>query len=123
MQLAIIQDHHNAAQQYKVKKNELIAELQEFQHDTGTLPVQIGLLSLRIDYLTKHTEEHRKDHHTRRALHILLSRRRKQLKYLRKKDFDTYTKVSCHGDRWRCCIGQVGLLEITTKIFNCVDSS
>jgi small subunit ribosomal protein S15 len=90
-----VQDHDSAAQQYKRKKNELIAELQQFEHDTGSIPVQIGLLTLRIDYLTKHTATHRKDHHTRRGLYILLSRRRKLLKYLRKRDFETYAMVSC----------------------------
>lgn len=88
-----MQDHFSAAEQYKWRKHELITEMQEFEHDTGTMPVQIGLLSERIAYLTKHTLIHRKDHAGRRGLLILLSRRRKMLKYLRKKDFDAYVKV------------------------------
>lgn len=88
-----LQEHFNSAEQYKWRKHELICELQEFEHDTGTMPIQIGLLSERISYLTKHTLTHRKDHHGRRGLLILLSRRRKILKYLRKKDFDVYVKA------------------------------
>jgi small subunit ribosomal protein S15 len=88
-----VQDHFSAPEQYKWRKHELITELQEFEHDTGTMPVQIGLLSERISYLTKHTLVHRKDHAGRRGLLILLSKRRKMLKYLRKKNFDTYVKV------------------------------
>ena len=55
--------------------------------------MQLCILSERISYLTRHTEEHRKDHASRRGLIILLSRRRKMLQYLREKDFDTYVKV------------------------------
>lgn len=88
-----MQAHFSAAEQYKWRKHELITELQEFEHDTGTMPVQIALLSERITYLTKHTLVHRKDHAGRRGLLIILSRRRKILKYLRKKDFDAYVKA------------------------------
>lgn len=88
-----MQDHFNAAEKYKWRKHELITELQQFEHDTGTMPVQIGLLSERISYLTKHMLVHKKDHSGRRGLLILLSRRRKMLKHYRKKDFDGYVKV------------------------------
>lgn len=89
----IMQDHFNAAEAYKWKKHELIRELQSFEHDTGSMPVRIGLLTQRIQYLTRHTQAHRKDHHSRRGLLILLSRRRKSLRVLRRKDFDAYVKV------------------------------
>jgi small subunit ribosomal protein S15 len=88
-----LQDHADAAECYAHRKRALIRELQQFEHDTGTMPVQIGLLTERIRYLTAHTEEHKKDKSSRRGLMILLSRRKKQLKYLRKKDFDAYVKV------------------------------
>jgi small subunit ribosomal protein S15 len=88
-----VQEHDDAAGRYKRRKHVLIRELQQFEHDTGTMPVQIGLLTERIRYLTKHTEEHKKDKHSRRGLMILLSRRKKQLRYLRKKDFDSYVKA------------------------------
>ena len=88
-----MQEHYSAAQRYREEKHALIREVQQFEHDTGTMPVQIALLTRRIEYLTAHTQTHRKDHDSRRGLYILLSRRRKQLKYLRKKDFDTYVKA------------------------------
>lgn len=88
-----VQDHFSAAEAYKWKKHELIRELQSFEHDTGSMPVRIGLLTQRIQYLTRHTQDHRKDHHGRRGLLILLSRRRKSLRVLRRKDFDAYVKV------------------------------
>lgn len=88
-----MQEHDNAAARHKRTKHAFIRELQQFEHDTGTIPVQIGLLTARILYLTTHTEEHKKDKSSRRGLMILLSRRRKQLKYLRKKDFESYRKV------------------------------
>eukprot|EP00892_Ulva_mutabilis_P012698 jgi/Ulvmu1/9800/UM056_0040.1 len=86
-------DHFNAAEAYKWQKHELIRELQSFEHDTGSMPVRIGLLTQRIKYLTRHTQTHRKDHHSRRGLLILLSRRRKSLRVLRRKDFDAYVKI------------------------------
>jgi small subunit ribosomal protein S15 len=88
-----LQEHDNAALRYKRTKHALIRELQQFEHDTGTMPVQIGLLTERITYLTKHTEMYKKDKSSRRGLMILLSRRKKQLKYLRKTDFESYAKV------------------------------
>lgn len=86
-------DHMNASDRNNLAKHNLIREMQAFEHDTGTMPVQIALLSHRIAYLTAHCQEHKKDHHTRRGLLILLSRRRKQLKYLRRQDFERYVQV------------------------------
>lgn len=70
-----------------VEKNQLSAG------DTGSVNVQVALLSARIDYLTKHIKENKKDNHSRRGLLNLVSRRRKLLDYLKRKDFDAYKKL------------------------------
>lgn len=58
--------------------------------DTGSPEVQVALLTARINQLTPHFKEHGKDHHGRRGLLRMVSRRRKLLDYLRRKDADRY---------------------------------
>lgn len=58
--------------------------------DTGSPEVQVALLTARINELTPHFKEHAKDHHGRRGLLRMVSRRRKLLDYLKKKDADAY---------------------------------
>ena len=59
----------------------------------GSPEVQIALLTERITYLTEHFQTHKKDHHSRRGLLQLVSRRRRLLDYLRRKDVERYRKV------------------------------
>ena len=61
--------------------------------DTGSPEVQIALLSERISYLTEHFKSHAKDHHSRRGLLRMVSRRRKLLDYLKGKEVDRYRAV------------------------------
>ena len=61
--------------------------------DTGSPEVQIALLTARINELTPHFKEHAKDHHGRRGLLRLVSRRRKLLDYLRGKDAERYSAL------------------------------
>ena len=61
--------------------------------DTGSPEVQIALLSRRIDGLTEHLREHKKDHHSRRGLLMLVGKRRRLLKYLQASDIDRYRKL------------------------------
>lgn len=75
------------------RKSELITDFRTHDGDTGSPEVQIALLSERITYLTEHFQTHKKDHHSRRGLLQLVSRRRRLLNYLRRKDVERYRKV------------------------------
>jgi len=75
------------------RKTELITSYQTHDGDTGSPEVQIALLTERIGYLTEHFKTHKKDHHSRRGLLQLVSRRRRLLDYLRRKDVERYRKV------------------------------
>lgn len=61
--------------------------------DTGSPEVQIALLTKRINHLTEHLRVHKKDHHTRRGLLMLVGRRRRLLDYLRNKDVERYRAI------------------------------
>jgi small subunit ribosomal protein S15 len=75
------------------KKAELIGKFQTHDGDTGSPEVQIALLSERIGYLTEHFKTHVKDHHSRRGLLKMVSKRRRLLSYLKKSSLDRYRKV------------------------------
>ena len=74
-------------------KGEVIGQYRLHDADTGSPEVQIALLSGRIGYLTEHLSTHKKDHHSRRGLLMLVGRRRKLLDYLRMRDADRYKRV------------------------------
>ncbi len=61
--------------------------------DTGSPEVQIALLTHRISYLTEHVKVHKKDHHSRRGLLILVGRRRRLLNYVKTKDINRYKTI------------------------------
>lgn len=75
------------------EKRKLIDRFHRTEADTGSAEVQIAILTTRIKNLTEHFKTHKKDNHSRRGLLSLVSRRRKLLKYLKRKDFDRYSKV------------------------------
>lgn len=75
------------------EKQNLIGNFQRDPKDTGSPEVQISLLTTRIKNLTEHFKVHKKDHHSRRGLLGLVSRRRKLLDYLKKKDFQKYLQT------------------------------
>ena len=77
----------------KEGKRELAARFGRSETDTGSAEVQIALMSHRITELTEHLRVHRKDHHSRRGLLILVGRRRRLLDYLARKDLDSYRNV------------------------------
>jgi len=58
-------------------KKDIIGRFKQHESDTGSPEVQIALLTERITYLTDHVKIHKKDHHSRRGLLILVGRRRK----------------------------------------------
>ena len=70
-----------------------IKELQLHDKDTGSADVQVALLTRRINELTEHLKIHVKDHHSRRGLLKMVSRRRSLLDYLNDTDNDRYKKV------------------------------
>lgn len=70
-----------------------IAEHRLHETDTGSPEVQVALLSARISHLTEHLKVHKKDHHGRRGLLMLVGRRRRLLDYLRRNDVDRYRNL------------------------------
>ena len=76
-----------------VDKLELIKEFRLHDSDTGSSEVQIAILTKRIMYLTTHFKTHKKDHHSRRGLLKLVSKRKKLLSYLYKKNHDNYLQI------------------------------
>ncbi len=75
------------------KKAEVVTKFRTHDHDTGSPEVQIALLTERIGYLTEHFKTHVKDHHSRRGLLRLVSKRRRLLDYLKRSSLDRYRKV------------------------------
>ena len=77
----------------KTKKQEIIAKYGRHEGDTGSPEVQIALLTERINSLTDHLRFHKKDHHSRRGLLIMVGKRRSLLNYLVKKEIDRYRAI------------------------------
>lgn len=80
-------------------KREIIGKFGKSDGDTGSPEVQIALLTARIEHLTEHLRNHKKDHHSRRGLLMLVGQRRRLLNYLQRKDLDRYREL----------IGELGL--------------
>jgi small subunit ribosomal protein S15 len=73
-----------------INKGDIVAKYQRAKGDTGSPEVQVALLTARINELTEHFKTHVKDHHSRRGLLKMVSRRRKLLDYLKGKSPDSY---------------------------------
>lgn len=74
----------------KDEKTEIIETNRTHESDTGSPEVQIAILTKRINDLTEHLKNHKKDHHSRRGLLKLVGKRRNLLNYLMKKDIERY---------------------------------
>ncbi len=74
-------------------KRQLIDEYKLHETDTGSPEVQIGLLTHRISYLTDHLKIHKKDHHSRRGLLMLVGKRRRLLNYVKGNDVYRYRTI------------------------------
>jgi small subunit ribosomal protein S15 len=74
-------------------KREIVDKYGRGDNDTGSTEVQVALLTARINELTEHLREHKKDHHSRRGLLMLVGKRRRLLKYLQASDIDRYRKL------------------------------
>ena len=80
-------------------KGDTIAKFRKHDTDTGSPEVQIALLTDRINHLTEHLKVHKKDHHSRRGLLMLVGKRRRFLDYLKNNDVE----------RSRTVIAELGL--------------
>ncbi len=78
---------------YSKETNKIIQDIGLDEKNTGSSEAQIALLTDRIRLLTNHVENHKKDVHSRHGLVKLVSQRRKQLKYLRKTNSDSYDEL------------------------------
>ena len=78
----------------KEAKIEVIQGYRQHETDTGSPEVQIAVLTNRIAYLTEHFKLHKKDHHSRRGLLMLIGKRRGLIEYLRKKDSERYRAIT-----------------------------
>ncbi len=81
------------------QKAEVVAQHARAAADTGSPEVQVALLTTRINQLTPHFQQHKKDHHGRRGLLKLVNQRKRLLSYLKAKDAERYTAL----------IGKLGL--------------
>lgn len=77
----------------KARKQEIIKEFARTEGDTGSPEVQIALLSERIKELTEHLKVHKKDHHSRRGLLMMVGQRKGLLSYLKKQDIERYRAI------------------------------
>jgi small subunit ribosomal protein S15 len=81
------------------RKAEIVTRFGQNAQDTGNTRVQVALLTQRINDLTAHLREHKKDHHSRRGLLMLVGQRRRLLNYMQRDDLEGY----------RSLIGELGL--------------
>ena len=77
----------------KEEKQEIVKKFGNNDQDTGLPEVQIAILTHRIRELTDHVKVHKKDNHTRRGLVQLVSKRKRLLKYLVRKNVDSYVNL------------------------------
>ncbi|MBR9989997.1 MAG: 30S ribosomal protein S15 [Gemmatimonadetes bacterium] len=74
-------------------KNDVIRKYQLHETDRGSAPVQVALLTQRINELTDHFRAHKKDHHSRRGLLMMVGKRRRLLDYLKRTDLERYRSL------------------------------
>ena len=76
------------------EKKEIVKDFGKKDKDTGSTEVQVALLTKKINELSEHFKFHKKDHHSRRGLVMLVSQRKKLLKYLRRINPESYLNVT-----------------------------
>ncbi len=77
----------------KEEKQEIIKKFGDNEKDSGKAEVQIALLTARINKLTAHFNEHKKDHASRRGLMMMVGKRRRLLDYISRKDIERYRSI------------------------------
>ena len=75
------------------KKKEIIDQFKRHDSDTGSPDVQVAILTKRINELTEHFKIHKKDHHSRRGLLMLVGQRRRLLNYIKDRDIKRYREL------------------------------
>ena len=76
-----------------IDREEIIKKYQLHEQDCGSAPVQIALLTARINDLRAHFDAHKKDHHSRRGLLKMVGRRRRLLEYIKREDMERYREL------------------------------
>lgn len=76
-----------------VAKEEIVKKYQLHDNDRGSAPVQIALLTARINHLREHFDQHKHDHHSRQGLLKMVGRRRRLLEYLKGTDLERYREL------------------------------
>ena len=77
----------------KEKKTSIVEKFRRDEHDTGSVEVQVAILTNEINALTEHLKVHIHDYHSRRGLLKKVGQRRNMLQYLAKKDIQSYREV------------------------------
>ena len=77
----------------KEVKEKIVGDYKTHDSDTGSSQVQVALLTQRINELTEHFKTHKKDNHSRRGLLKMVSRRRKLLDYMKRRDINEYHQI------------------------------
>lgn len=77
----------------KEQKSDIVTEFKRSKNDTGSVEVQVALLTERINKLTEHMKEHKHDYHTNRGLLKLVGKRKSLLDYLKDKDVQRYREL------------------------------
>ena len=76
-----------------ISRAEIIKRYQLHDSDVGSAPIQVAILTARINDLRSHFDTHKKDHHSRQGLLKMVNKRRKLLDYLKSKDQDRYREL------------------------------
>ena len=77
----------------KQRKSEIISQFKQSENDTGSVQVQIALLTERINHLTEHLKTNKNDNHSRRGLLMMVGKRKGFLQYLKDRDIEAYRKL------------------------------
>ena len=77
----------------EMRKQDTIEKFKLHDSDTGSPEVQVALLTNRISHLTEHLKIHKKDHHSRRGLLLMVGKRRRLLNYVKNKDVQRYRGI------------------------------
>lgn len=75
------------------EKTDIITQYKRHDSDTGSPDVQVAILTKRINDLTEHFKVHKKDHHSRRGLLMLVGQRRRLLNYIKDRDVKRYREL------------------------------
>lgn len=76
-----------------IEKEQIIEKYRLHEGDVGSTPVQVALLTARINHLRDHFDQHKHDHHSRRGLLKMVGRRRRLLEYLKRTDLERYREL------------------------------